>query len=231
MDVSGIISLFRTRCHNVSTTAFNDTKALELANYSYQKVIATIRSEVNEDFMSDIWTRDTVIGQSEYSFDTRWDDSSLVAPILKITKVAIKYKSDTDYVLALPIALSEMQRDDTIMVQGNIYYPTYRFNDMSINLFPAPTEVVTAWLKVYGLYNPIPLTLSTVEANIWVPPEWHETITTHMRYMYYETIGQLDKRAAAYNDMLEEESRMIARMSNRTNGQQESQLPNLTYFS
>ena len=42
-----------------------------------------------------------------------------------------------------------------------------------------------------------------------------------MRYMYYETIGQLDKRAAAYNDMLEEESRMIARMSNRTNGQQE----------
>ncbi len=52
-----------------------------------------------------------------------------------------------------------------------------------------------------------------------------------MRYMYYETIGQLDKKAAAYNDMLEEESRMIARMSNRTNGQQESQLPNLTYFS
>ena len=36
--------------------------------------------------------------------------------------------------------------------------------------------------------------------------------------MYYETIGQLDKRAAAYNDMLEEESRMVARMSNRTEG-------------
>ena len=71
MDVSGIISLFRIRCHNVSTTAFSDTKALELANYAYQKVIATIRSEVNEDFMSDIWTRNTVIGQSEYSFDTR----------------------------------------------------------------------------------------------------------------------------------------------------------------
>ena len=71
MDVSGIISLFRTRCHNVSTTAFSDTKALALANYAYQKVIATIRSEVNEDFMSDIWTRNTVIGKSEYSFDTR----------------------------------------------------------------------------------------------------------------------------------------------------------------
>jgi hypothetical protein len=49
--------------------------------------------------------------------------------------------------------------------------------------------------------------------------------------MYYEHISQLDKRAAAYSDMLEEEMKMVARMSNRTNGQQESQLPNLTYFS
>lgn len=231
MDVSGIVSLFRSRCHNVTTSELSDAKAIEFANYAYQKVIATIRSEVNEDFMSDIWTRDTVIGQSEYSFDTRWDDAITTAPILKITKVAIKYKSDTDYVLALPIALSEMQRDDSIMVQSNIYAPTYRFNDMSINIFPAPTEVVTAGLKVYGLYNPIPLTINTIEANIWVPPEWHERITDHMRYMYYEHISQFDKRSAAYADMLEEESRMIARMSNRTNGQQESQLPNLTYFS
>ena len=230
MDVSGIISLFRTRCHNVSTTAFSDTKALALANYAYQKVIATIRSEVNEDFMSDIWTRNTVIGQSEYSFDTRWDDASLVAPILKITKVAVKYKSDSDYVLLTPIALSEMLLDDSIMTQANLYKPTYRINDLSINIFPAPTEVVTAGLKVYGLYNPIPHTLSTVEANIWVPPEWHERITDHMRYLYYEHIGQMDKRAAAYSDMLEEESRMVARMSNRTNGQQSMVLPNLSFY-
>lgn len=51
-----------------------------------------------------------------------------------------------------------------------------------------------------------------------------------MRYMYYETIGQLDKRAAAYNDMLEEESRMVARMSNRTNGQQSMVMPNLSFY-
>lgn len=231
MDVSGIVSLFRSRCQNVSTTALSDAKAIEFANYAYQKVIATIRSEVNEDFMSDVWTRDTVIGQSEYSFDTRWDDASLVAPIVKITKVAMKLKSDSDYILLTPIALSEMVLDDSIMTQANLYTPTYRINDLSVNVFPAPTEVITAWIKVYGLYNPIPLTMGTVEANIWVPPEWHERITDHMRYMYYEHIGQLDKRAAAYNDMLEEELRMIIRMSNRTNGQQESQLPNLSYFS
>ena len=51
-----------------------------------------------------------------------------------------------------------------------------------------------------------------------------------MRYLYYEHIGQMDKRAAAYNDMLEEESRMVARMSNRTNGQQSMVLPNLSFY-
>ena len=60
--------------------------------------------------MSDIWTRNTIIGQSEYSFDTRWDDASLVAPIIKITKVAIKYKSDADYVLVLPLHLWDAAR-------------------------------------------------------------------------------------------------------------------------
>jgi len=51
-----------------------------------------------------------------------------------------------------------------------------------------------------------------------------------MRYLYYEHIGQMDKRAAAYSDMLEEESRMVARMSNRTNGQQSMVMPNLSFY-
>ena len=78
----------------------------------------------------------------------------------------MKLKSDSDYIILTPIALSEMVLDDSIMTQANLYTPTYRINDLSVNVFPAPTEVVTAGLKVYGLYNPIPLTLSTVEANI-----------------------------------------------------------------
>lgn len=71
MDASGIISLFRTRCSNITTSELSDSAALALANVGYQNVINTIRSKVNEDFGSDIWTRDLVIGQNEYSFDTR----------------------------------------------------------------------------------------------------------------------------------------------------------------
>ena len=230
MDVSGIISLFRTRCHNVSTTAFSDTKALELANYSYQKVIATIRSEVNEDFMR--------ISGQEHSNRSIWVQFWYT---LRWCKPCSSYPQDNKGSYQVQkwcwLCTRSPYRslwDDNGWLDndtGKSLSSNVSIQWLSINIFPAPTEVVTAWLKVYGLYNPIPLTLSTVEANIWVPPEWHETITTHMRYMYYETIGQLDKRAAAYNDMLEEESRMIARMSNRTNGQQESQLPNLSYFS
>ena len=52
--------------------------------------------------MSDIWTRDTVIGQSGVQFDTRWDDASLVAPHPQDNKGSYHgYKSDADYVLAI----------------------------------------------------------------------------------------------------------------------------------
>lgn len=87
--------------------------------------------------------------------------------------------------------------------------PIYKVVDYSIFLFPTPTADVTNGLKVYGYYDPIPLTISTIEANIGVPPSHHDMIISHMRYMYYEHIQQLDKRTASYNDMLIEEQRMI----------------------
>jgi hypothetical protein len=71
MNASEIITGFRTACSNVSTTALSDAKALEFANRAYYKVINTIRTNVDEDFMSDIFLDDLVTGQTEYSFDTR----------------------------------------------------------------------------------------------------------------------------------------------------------------
>lgn len=71
MDASQIITAFRTACSNVSTTALTDAKALEFANRAYYKVINTIRKNVDEDFMCDVFLDDLVTDQTEYSFDTR----------------------------------------------------------------------------------------------------------------------------------------------------------------
>lgn len=55
-------------------------------------------------------------------------------------------------------------------------------------------------------------------------------IISHMRYMYYEHIQQLDKRTASYNDMLIEEARMIGELSDRVSEPSEMTMPDLTFF-
>lgn len=55
-------------------------------------------------------------------------------------------------------------------------------------------------------------------------------IISHMRYMYYEAIGQLDKRVASYNDMLTEELRMIRELSDRVNEPSEMVMPDLAFY-
>ena len=150
MDASGIISLFRTRCSNITTSELSDSAALAFANVGYQNVINTIRSKVNEDFGADIFIQDLIVGQSEYSFDTRGDDASLVTPINKVTKVAIKYREDSEYQLADVFSTSTQELDDTklsTIVQAS--YPIYKISDYSVSIFPTPTEAVTAGIKVY----------------------------------------------------------------------------------
>jgi len=229
MDASQIITAFRTACSNVSTTALTDAKALEFANRAYYKVINTIRKNVDEDFMCDVFLDDLVTDQTEYSFDTRWDDANTRTPIIKVTKLFLKYGEK--YVRANPFALSDQWIDDTILkVQVPTSSPIYKIVDFSAFIFPAPTADVVNWIKIYGLYDPIPLTINTIEANIWVPASHHDMIISHMRYMYYEHISQLDKRAAAYNDMLTEELRMIRELSDRVNEPSEMVMPNLSFY-
>lgn len=232
MNTEQIIATWRTRCQNVTTQEFSDANALNLANIAYQLTIGTLRSRVNEDFGADLFVRDLIAGQSEYSFDTRGDDANLRTPINKVTKVAIKYKEDGGYHFADVFSTSTQEEDDTkLSTSIPESSPLYKISDYSINIYPTPTETVAGGLKVYGLYDPIPLTLATEEANIMVPPSHHWVITSHMRWLYYEAIKQENERSTAYNQALIDETRMVTELSNRTNGQIIQTAPSLKFFS
>ena len=71
MNAAQIVSAFRSACADVSTNDLSDAKAVEFLNRSYYKVVNTLRTDVDEDFMSDVFLTDLVTGQYEYSFDTR----------------------------------------------------------------------------------------------------------------------------------------------------------------
>ena len=229
MNASEIITAFRTACSNVSTTALSDAKALEFANRAYYKVINTIRTNVDEDFMSDIFLDNLVTGQTEYSFDTRWDDANTRTPIVKVTKLFLKYGEK--FVRANPFALSDQWYDDTILeVQVPTSSPIYKIVDFSAFIYPAPLADIVNGIKIYGLYDPIPLTINTIEANIGVPASHHDMIISHMRYMYYEHTKQQNERQLAYNDMLTEELRMIRELSDRVNEPSEMVMPSLAFY-
>ena len=229
MNASQIVSSFRSACGEASTNDLSDSKAVEILNRAYYKVVNTLRKNVDEDFMSDVFLTNLVTGKYEYSFDTRWDDANNRTPITKVTKVFVKYGEK--FVQAKPFALSDQGYDDTILeTLVSTASPIYKVVDYSIFLFPTPLTDVTNWLKVYWYYDPIPLTINTTEANIWVPPSHHDMIISHMRYMYYEHIQQLDKRTASYNDMLIAEARMIGELSDRISEPSEMTMPDLTFF-
>lgn len=82
-----------------------------------------------------------------------------------MTKVFVKYGEK--FVQAKPFALSDQGYDDTILeTTVSTASPIYKVVDYSIFLFPTPITDVTNGLKVYGYYDPIPLTINTTEANI-----------------------------------------------------------------
>ena len=71
MNASQIVSSFRSACGEASTNDLSDSKAVEILNRAYYKVVNTLRKNVDEDFMSDVFLTNLVTGQYEYSFDTR----------------------------------------------------------------------------------------------------------------------------------------------------------------
>ena len=229
MNASQIISTFRTRCSNVSSAEFSDADALNLANIAYSLTVNTIRSKINEDFGADIFVRDLIAGQYEYSFDTRGDDYNTRTPINKVTKVAIKYGDK--YVFASPFSTSTQDRDDTELATDAVASaPMYKISDYSLFIYPTPTERIVGGLKVYGLYDPIPLTLITQEADIMVPPSHHWVITSHMMWLYFEATKQGEEANARAKAELDE-SKMITELSNRMNGELVQYAPSLKHFS
>lgn len=143
MNAQQIIATWRTRCQNVTTQEFSDANALNLANIAYQLTVGTLRSRVNEDFGADLFVRDLIAGQSEYSFDTRGNDANLRTPINKVTKVALKYRDDSGYHFADVFSTSTQEEDDTKLATSvPASSPLYKISDYSISIYPTPTETV-----------------------------------------------------------------------------------------
>lgn len=228
MTPAEIISDFRFDTAWTSTSQVSDAQALRLLNKSYRTFLNRIKSKVKEGFFYQEWYADTVQNQSEYALPIRtasvdWCD--------KLISVSVKYSStDTEHTQLRADTIDNLTEDlsryKTNQPKSDAFFIV---NDLSYWIFPAPTEVVTEWIKLYGIKDPIELTLAWVEASVLIPIAFHDVLIKGMKYWFYSSRwldyvwAKNDAKAEFYQDM----DTAISQLSDRIEKPMESYMPYL----
>ena len=233
MDVANLTSDFRLLSWGTDTNQLSDANALVLWNKIYRQAINKIKSKVSEKFFYDYWTVNTpVIWQSEYRLPVR-DDTLWVAWCTQLIWVSAKFTSnDTEFTKFRP-------DDQANMTNDMLYYsdnqssadPFYTVADNSYFVYPAPTEVISAWIVLYWIADPAQLLSGWDEESIKLPLEYHDIIPLWMVYLYYKSRNLISEKNDALNEYNLFMNTMIQELSDRIVVPLESKMPSLIHLS
>lgn len=230
-DVQNIIDDAMTLWY-VDTNQYPYTLWIRHFNWIYHDIENTIITEVSEDFFWDYFTSDTVIWQEEYNLPTwlTWNYTSLY----KSLAISVKYSNDTDYIKAdrqypylLPQDLSHYKTNQPKSK------PFYHISDKSYFIYPAPTEVVTNWIKIYWIKNLADLTISSTASDIFawsIPTKFYNIISLWMLEFIYQARWMLWEANNARMRYLQERSKLVEYLSDRDDWVYEKQEPDLSYY-
>jgi len=219
------------RLTHTNSTDYTSTQSVEDLNLVYQEVVDTIVNEVDEDYFWDIAESNTVVWQSEYLAETIW-----IAPddldIKKVNKVYIKYSaSDTYYTKANFLNPWSLDKDtDWYKDNHSKSNPFFYIQDTSLFIYPAPTEAVTNWLKLYVIHTPADLTATSTESEIEIPYQFHKVIATGMKQYIYASQWKINEKNDAINEFEIEKERMVFNIQERYNQPWITLMPNLTIY-
>lgn len=231
MNAQDVVNRAR-RLAYVDSSQYSDVVAIEDLNIIYHDIENTIITEVSEDFFWDYFTADTVIWQEEYNLPTWliWNYTSLY----KSLWISIKYSADTNFIKAerqypylLPQDLSHYKTNQPKSK------PFYHISDKSYFIYPAPTEVVTNWIKIYWIKNLADLTISSTASDIFawsIPTKFYYIISLWMLESIYQARWMLNEANNARNRYLQERSKLVEYLSDRDDWVYEKQESNLSYY-
>jgi len=184
---SQLITKARRQTHSNSFSYTDDDALLDLNN-RYQTIIWRIQTEVDEGHYWDWLTDDTVTSQSEYTIDSFGD-----IKINQIDKVAVKYfTTDTKYTILTKVDHNTLDYDFASYSDW-AGQPFYFIKDESVFIAPSPSEIVTAWIKIYIIYQPADVTISSTEADLEIAPRFHQFLVDWMCADYWYANGKEDK--------------------------------------
>ena len=217
----------------VSSSQYNDTRALEDYNIIRLELANLIMQNVNENYFSDIIRTNWVAEQNEYALtdNVNWID------VNKIEKVYIKYTDAWDYVQAYKqnkdSLKEEMSYYNDTQSETNPFY--YIFAD-SIYVYPyiineddlwVPQDV-TNWVKLEVSLTPTELEIS--DTDTLFPREYTHTIALWMLAMIYQRKWLIQESNNAQQSYINAQTEMIIALSDRVSVPQQVVTPNLDYY-
>jgi|6_EtaG_2_1085325.scaffolds.fasta_scaffold01523_1 hypothetical protein len=198
MDITDIFDLTRELTHTTSTQAPNAT----LLTY-----FNPLRSEFYEELVNldenygyeERTALNLIADQVEYQLPVV---TSTLHGISKIKKVSIKYNTnDTYHTEATERNISNLQRETDYYEDNQpTAQPFYIIADESIFIYPklASTEDdVANGIKLYGIRDEKPVSLTSTEAEIAIPRAYHRILAYGLRPMVYHSRGQNQKALQA----------------------------------
>jgi len=205
MNVQQIIDRAR-RLAYVSSSQYDDTKAIEDFNVIYSDVVNQINTQVNELYFWDKFITTSVVWQNEYT---------IPANVSKIDKLLVDGKTYTE--------VDKNWLDES--VASEVYY----IADESVFIFPTPSTSID--IQIEGVKKAIPLLITDTEESVIVPTEFHYIISQWITSYIYQGRWMLNEKTYSVNGYNLEISNLVASLTDRNLTPSNWNLPDLSYYS
>ncbi len=201
-------TLMTTSRDLTGTDTFNmpDPKLITYVNFVRHDIEARIVSFINEHIFYGALTIDTVANQEKYSLPTAtswWTVTSLWTPgtieLRKLLSIGIKYATtDAKYIKCQETNQSvAYEFIDTYKTYQDATNPVFLIQDNAIYVYPAPTAIVTAGIKIEAIRKLFDITTSATEAQIGIPWEYHDTLVLWIKKWIYDFRWLVNKKQEA----------------------------------
>lgn len=200
MDALTILSLARDLTNTSSDmTNLDDVSLTDYLNMEYHSVEDWINSSYKDDLFQETYKTNTVVDQYQYLMPSNFK---------KVQEVLVKWTSEDVYYDVLDRVESDYIAwwDDKQAVAGRKFYD---IQGNTIDIFPAPKEAITDWLKVKCIVNLDDITYNSASSDIF-PNCVHSNalkrvLVYRMRVILFRLKGELDKVSLALQELAREE--------------------------
>lgn len=203
---SDLIRYVRAQVWLNDVNQISDETILLYANVAYDRVINIINQNISDEYFADIFSRDFIAWQNEYSIPKQTSDQPWMN---RVNWVSVNYKTNwTDLWIRAKnkefvwnqLDFAEMEKQYT---KDN---PIYCLYDTSIFIFPSPTVSVAKGIKLYWSIDALPVTW---DDTIWfvVERNWIRLIAIDVMIQIQQSRLKVEEKAILrreYEDLKEE---------------------------